>query len=82
MKWGMLNYTGSRTWLNKKNTKFIRIIESDYEYNEYIICPIISEGDVVGSIIILNKENKEKLGETEIKMVNCAVLFLGKQFET
>ena len=66
----------------EEDDKFINIIESDYDYNEYIICPIISEGDVVGSIIILNKENKEKLGETEIKMVNCAVLFLGKQFET
>ena len=62
--------------------KFIKVMEGDSDYINEIICPIISEGDVVGAVIVLNKNDNVKLGETEEKLVNCAVIFLGKQFES
>lgn len=62
--------------------KFVNIIEGQNGYYSEIIGPIISEGDVVGAVIILGKDADKILGDIEIKLVNCAVSFLGKQFET
>ena len=45
------------------------------------ICPIISEGDAVGSVIFLSRDEKQKMGETELKLASSAAGFLGKQME-
>ena len=66
----------------KEDKNFIRIAgddESDYTYQ--VIYPIISEGDAIGSVIILTKEAKTKLGDVENKLANTAASFLGKQME-
>ena len=46
-----------------------------------IISPVISEGDVLGAVILLDKQEKRKLGETEQRVVTCASNFLGRQME-
>ncbi|MBR5270294.1 MAG: stage V sporulation protein T [Anaerotignum sp.] len=46
-----------------------------------IISPIICEGDVLGAVILLEKQDKKKLGEMEQKVVTCASNFLGRQME-
>lgn len=62
--------------------KYVAITDSQEEEYEYeIICPIICEGDVIGSVILLSKDAKKKLGELEQKMAACAARFLGKQME-
>lgn len=50
-------------------------------YAHEVICPIICEGDVIGGVILLSKEEKKKLTETEQKMASCAAAFLGRQME-
>lgn len=45
------------------------------------ICPIICQGDVIGSVILLAKDLKTKMGELEKKLVYCAAGFLGRQME-
>jgi len=61
---------------------FIKITdEDDTEFTYQVICPIISEGDAIGSVIILTKDPKVKLGETEIKLASTAAAFLGRQME-
>lgn len=45
------------------------------------ICPIICQGDVIGAVVLLAKETKTKMGETEKKLVYCAAGFLGRQME-
>lgn len=45
------------------------------------ICPIICQGDVIGSVLLLAKDAKAKMGETEKKLVYCAAGFLGRQME-
>ena len=69
------------TIAKESEIRFIEIIENQDRYASEIIAPIISEGDVVGAIIVLSKDENSLLGELEIKLVNCAVTFLGKQFE-
>lgn len=46
-----------------------------------VICPILCEGDVLGSVILLDKNDKKRMGETEQKLAICAANFLGRQIE-
>jgi AbrB family transcriptional regulator (stage V sporulation protein T) len=45
------------------------------------ICPVISEGDAIGSVILLGREGRSKMGEVEEKLAASAAGFLGKQME-
>ena len=45
------------------------------------IAPVISEGDAIGSLILLVREGKNKMGETEQKLAAAAAAFLGRQME-
>lgn len=62
--------------------RFIYIIDkqNDGVYQE-MIDPIISEGDVIGAVIVLAKEERKPLGEEEKSLALCAAIFLGKQME-
>ena len=46
-----------------------------------VICPIISEGDAVGAVVIFTRSQKESLGEAERKLAHVAAGFLGRQLE-
>jgi AbrB family transcriptional regulator (stage V sporulation protein T) len=54
---------------------------NERKYNSQVIYPIISDGDVIGSVILLSKEPKTKMGETELKVVQSAAGFLSSQME-
>lgn len=43
--------------------------------------PILSEGDVIGSVIFLEKDNKRKMTDTDMKLLQTAAGFLGRQME-
>ena len=51
------------------------------KYNSQVVYPIISQGDVIGSVILLSKEPNKKMGETELKVVQSAAGFLSSQME-
>lgn len=46
-----------------------------------IVFPIISSGDVTGSVIMLNSDLDTIPGELESKLAQTAAIFLGKQME-
>ena len=50
-------------------------------YNAQVVYPIISDGDVIGSVVIISKEADKKFGEAELKVAQSAAGFLGKQME-
>lgn len=59
-----------------------RYIVSESENVFYqMICPIIAEGDAIGAVVILSKDETVVFGETERKLATCAAAFLGKQME-
>lgn len=67
---------------SKDDKNYIRITnEDDSEFAYQVISPIISEGDAIGSVIILTKDSKVKLGEMEMKLASTAAAFLGRQME-
>lgn len=46
-----------------------------------LITPIICEGDIIGSVILLENDGKSKMGEVEQKLALSAAGFLGRQME-
>ena len=67
---------------SRSDSNFIPILENEPEglYNSQLVTPIISEGDVLGSIIFLSNDNS--MGELETKLTQTAAGFLGKQMES
>ena len=51
------------------------------KYNSQVVYPIISQGDVIGSVILLSKDNNTKMGDTELKVVQSAAGFLSSQMD-
>lgn len=51
------------------------------KYNAQVIYPIVCQGDVIGSVILLAKEQNTKMGESEFKVVQSAAGFLGSQMD-
>lgn len=65
---------------NRDDKNFICITEEDTRlYNHELIAPIISEGDVLGAVVLLS--SSAKMGELEGKLAKTAAGFLGKQME-
>ena len=50
-------------------------------YEQEMIAPIICEGDVIGAVILLDTNEKGKMGEVEKKLAQSAAAFLGRQME-
>ncbi len=53
----------------------------DRKFNSQVVYPIISDGDVIGSVILLSKDPGTKMTEVEQKVVQSAASFLGSQME-
>ena len=65
---------------NKEDKNFVSITDDDNVlYNHQLITPIISEGDVIGAVLLLS--NEKRMGEVEGKLAQTAAGFLGKQME-
>ena len=61
---------------------FIPVSEENLEeYQHEMIAPIICEGDIIGSVVLLEDDSKAKMGEVEQKLVLSAAGFLGRQME-
>ena len=66
----------------KGEKRFIKITgHGEESYYGEIVQTIICEGDAIGAVIILNKDEKSQLGEIEQKAAVIAANFLGKQME-
>ncbi len=46
-----------------------------------VSAPIITSGDVCGSIMLLSDDSSVSAGDTEVKLISTAAAFLGKQME-
>ena len=58
---------------------YIRITADMGAYLDETVCPIICEGDVIGPVVLLNRDEKKKFGELEQKVAQSAADFLGRQ---
>lgn len=68
----------------ENNDKSIPITQTDSMErirNAQVIYPIISDGDSIGSVILISKDSNTKMTEIEKKVVQSAASFLGTQME-
>lgn len=65
-----------------KDKAYTTLVENETErYANEVICPILSEGDVIGTVVIANRDAKEAMGDVEQKLASAAAGFLGRQIE-
>ena len=55
--------------------------EKATKYHAQVVVPIISDGDVVGSVILFSTDLSSKITNVEYKLAESAAGFLGKQME-
>lgn len=67
---------------SRSEKNFVNITDDPTdEYNLEAIAPIISEGDIIGAVVLISSDPKGKMGEVEQKLVLSAAGFLGRQME-
>lgn len=64
-----------------ENMHVIQNEDREYTIKAQVIAPIITQGDPIGAVIIVSKEEGVKLGDMEVKLAETAAGFLGKQME-
>lgn len=61
---------------------FVPVAENmSEEYLYQAVCPILSEGDMIGAVVLLEQDQKRKMNEGDLKLIQAAAGFLGKQME-
>ena len=50
-------------------------------FHSQVIYPIVSDGDSVGSVVLMSKEPNKRMSDTELKVVQSAAGILGSQLE-
>ncbi len=71
----------------RKNYRFqpgdmpIRATESSDKYHLGVAAPILSQGDLMGCVMLLMGENAQPLQEADQKLAQTVANFLGKQME-
>jgi len=71
-------------WTTENNNQTVPVLDgenNDKKYTSQVIYPILSQGDTIGTVVLLSKEPNSKMGETEEKVAKAAAGFLSKQME-
>lgn len=70
-------------FLAAKNERgFIPVMENmPEEYIYEAVCPILSEGDMIGAVLLLEQDSRKKMNEGDLKLIQAAAGFLGRQME-
>ena len=72
-------------YTSKENSDMaMPIIKNDNnqrKYNAQIVYPIVSNGDTIGTVILMSKDSNAKMNEVEKKVAQSAATFLASQME-
>lgn len=72
-------------YTSKENSNVaLPVIKNDKEerkYNAQVVYPIVSNGDTIGTVILMSKDNKVNMNEVEKKVAQSAAAFLGSQMD-
>ncbi len=75
---------GRSTYLTDKESAPIKLFYEDENLEDYasqVIVPIVTQGDPIGSIILLSKDTDNAMGNMEVKLLETGSKFLSKQME-
>ena len=73
---------GRKTYLYQSGDSRIRVSDHAEKYHLGVASPILSEGDVMGCVMILLEEQDLPLTDPEQKLVQTVSGFLGRQMES
>lgn len=67
---------------SKGDRKCIPVTKDESEeFQHQVIIPIITQGDIIGAVVLLSLEAANPMDEVEMKLAQSAADFLGKQME-
>ena len=61
--------------------KTVPVTDQSDKYNAGVVSPIVSEGDVIGNVVMMQSGEKSKMTDVELKLASAASMFLAKQME-
>jgi len=61
--------------------KKVPLLDGSDKYFVGALSPIIADGDVIGSVVMISPADGRQLGEVELKLSQSAAVFLGKHME-
>lgn len=70
-----------RSAANNETLLSIVLHEEENPYVAQVIVPILAEGDAIGAILLLSREQGVVMGPVEMKIAETAANFIGKQME-
>ena len=73
---------GRRAYKAEPGGKRIPVTDSESSPAAAVAVPILSEGDVLGCVVFLERPDGVKAGDTELKLATTVSGFLGKQMES
>ena len=73
--------TEKTTFTMKNGESRMTIADGSDRYFAGVVAPIISEGDSIGSVVVMSGDGTKQLGEVEEKLAQSAAGFLGRQME-
>lgn len=66
---------------SRHDSRFVQVLEGDYDFSHEIICPILADSDVIGSVILVAKDASNNPSDTDLKLAACGAGFMGMQIE-
>ena len=59
----------------------VPVVSGSEKYFAGVVAPIVSEGDTIGSVMMVSEHENMPIGEVEKKLCQSAAGFLGKHME-
>lgn len=56
--------------------------DSAAAYTAQVISPIIADGEAIGAVLLMSRENGVRMGDTEMKVAETAAGIVGRQMES
>ena len=69
-----------KIFISYQTGKSVSVADGNDKYNAGIVVPIVAEGDTIGSVLFIMKDN-ERPSEVEEKLAESAAGFLGRHME-
>ncbi len=69
------------TYVSKTSDDSIAVADSNNSHTAGVAAPIVYDGDVIGTVMLLTVDDNTDFGETEQKLAETAAAFLGKAIE-
>lgn len=67
---------------SKGEKSYVSVVDNENdEYQQEVIIPIITQGDIIGAVVLLSTNAGDEMNEVEMKLAQSAAGFLGKQME-